>query len=119
MLKWYFQATRCFGILIPLHVAQRAARHDFSAVNSFGTSKRKDAEADVRHETQSLQYFRNETGSDCLMRSPELRSIGFASCFAGRKIRELIDCIALDTHVTRHGVQTRAVTTRAFVCLPL
>ena len=51
------------------------------------------------------------------MRSPELQSINLASCFAGRKIRELIDCIALDTHVTRHGVQTRAVTTRAFVRL--
>src|SRR5438093_10338246 len=52
------------------------------------------------------------------MRSPELQSINLASCFAGRKIPELIVCIALDTHVTRHGVQTRAVTTRAFVCLP-
>ena len=39
MLKWYFQATPCFGILIPFHVAQRAARHDFSAVNSCARSK--------------------------------------------------------------------------------
>src|SRR5438309_11370931 len=51
------------------------------------------------------------------MRSPELQSINLASCFAGRKIRELIDCITLDTHVTRHGGQTRAVTTRASVRL--
>src|SRR5438876_5907746 len=51
------------------------------------------------------------------MRSPELQSINLASCFAGRKIRELMDCISLDTNVTRNGVQTRAVTTRAFVRL--
>src|SRR5437763_15619115 len=39
MLKWYFQATRGLGILIPLHLAQRATRHDFSAVNSCTRSK--------------------------------------------------------------------------------
>src|SRR4029077_3571028 len=63
---------------------------------------------------QSLLYFRNETGSDCLMRSPELQSVHLACCFTGRKIRELIDRVTLDTHVARAGVQRGAVTTRAF-----
>src|SRR2546430_11822014 len=101
--------------------AQRRSQSDslgFSAAQCFRrAAKRKITEARLLHETQSLLYFRNETDSDCLMRSPELQSINLASCFAGRKIRELIDCITLDTHVTRHGVQTRAVTTRAFVRL--
>src|SRR6266545_6780406 len=48
------------------------------------------------------------------MRSPEFQFLYLACGFAGRKICELIDRMPLDTHVTRHGIQTRAVTTRAF-----
>ena len=48
------------------------------------------------------------------MRSLELQSVNLACRFAGRKIRELIDRVTMDTHVARHGVQARAVTTRAF-----
>jgi hypothetical protein len=48
------------------------------------------------------------------MRSPELQLLDLARSFAGRKIRELIDRTTLDSNVTRHGVQARTVTTRAF-----
>ena len=49
------------------------------------------------------------------MRSAEFQSLDLARCFAGRKIRKLIDRVTMDAHVTRYGIQTRAVTTRAFV----
>src|SRR6267143_670334 len=87
----------------------------FSAAQCFRrAAKGKIAEAHLLHETQSLVYFRYETDSDCLMRSPELQPVNRARCFAGRKIRELIDRVTLDTHVAGHGAQTRAVTARAF-----
>src|SRR5205807_9006178 len=48
------------------------------------------------------------------MCSTELQFRDLVRCFAGGKIRELVDGVTLDTHVTRYGVQARTVTARAF-----
>jgi hypothetical protein len=48
------------------------------------------------------------------MRSTEFQFLNLPRCFTGRKIRELIDRVTLDTHIARHSVQARATTTRTF-----
>ena len=79
-----------------------------------GAPQREITESDRFHETQSLLNFRDETGGDCFVRAFEFQPADRARCFAGRKIRELVDGVALHAHVTRHRVQARAATARAF-----
>ena len=92
----------------------------FAAAQRFGrTPKREITESDLLHEKQSLLNFGNKPGGNRLMRSAkfQLSSILRAASL-GRKIRELIDRVTLHAHVPRHGIQTRAVTTRTFARFP-
>src|SRR5947207_11797018 len=79
--------------------------------------EREITKSDFFHETESLLDLGQKTGCDGLMRVFEFQLVDHARCFAGGEVGELIDCIALHAHVTRRGIQTRAVTTRAFARL--
>ena len=88
----------------------------FAATQRFcRTPEREITKSDLFHETQSLLDLGNKTGCDRLVRVFEFQAVDRARCFAGREVPELIDCVPLNPHVARHGIQTRAVTTRALV----
>src|SRR5947208_4401699 len=90
----------------------------FAATQRFcRTPEREITKSDLFHETQSLLDLGNKTGCDRLVRVFEFQAVDRARCFARGKIRELINRVTVHTHVTPHGVQTRAVTTRAFARL--
>src|SRR5438477_7953821 len=88
----------------------------FAAAQCFGgTPEREITEPNIFHEEQALPDFRNEIGGDGLVRTSKLQLVDLTRGFACRKIRELIDRLALDTNVSRDRVQARTMTLRALV----
>src|SRR5438477_7939466 len=90
----------------------------FAAAQCFGgTPEREITEPNIFHEEQALPDFRNEIGGNGLVRPGKLQLVDLARGFARRKIRELIDRLALDAHMPRNRIQTRAMAARTFVRL--
>src|SRR5437764_13680044 len=87
----------------------------FAAAQCFcRPPEREITKSDFFHETESLLDLGQKTGCDRLMRDFEFQLVDRVHSLTGREVCELIYCVALHAHVTRHGIQTRALTTRAF-----
>ena len=67
---------------------------------------------------QPLLNLRNQAGGNRLVNAFEFQLLNRACCFTGRQIREFIDGVALQTHVARHGVQTRSAASRTITRFP-
>ena len=88
----------------------------FAAAQGFGgTPKCEITKPNVFHEAQPLANLGNDISGDGLLCPMKFQFVDLASSFACRKIRELINRLALHAHMSRDRVQARAMTARTFV----
>ena len=88
----------------------------FAAAQRFrGSPEGEITKPNIFHEAQPLPNFGNEIGGDRLLGAGELQLLNLFCGFARRKIRELINRLALHAHMSRDRIQTRTVTARTFM----
>src|SRR4051794_4828590 len=76
-------------------------------------AQRQITQADVLHEFEALQNFRNEIIRDRLLVAAKTKLPDELRRFAGRESSEIIDGLTLQPHVPRNWIETRSITGRA------